>query len=262
MDGKSQERKLVERVERATEIPMLVLAALFVVVFLIGYWPDTSTSVQRIAAFAEDVIVALFAVELLVRVAVAERRWAYLRAHWLDVLVVIVPFLRPLRFLRVVRILQLLRFVPLLLRGMRGLRRVMGRYHGLNVLTIGLVAVITSAVLVARFERDAGGSIHDFGDGLWWAAATVTTVGYGDATPVTPEGRAIAVFLMVLGITLFGILTASVAAYFVERSEQQEESQSQQLLARIIRLEEQLERQHSILLQLHEAFATSSNVPT
>lgn len=256
MKGTIRERTLVERVERATEVPMLVLAALFVAAFIAGYWPGVSPRVERIAALAEDLIVALFAAELLVRVAVAERRWAYLRGHWLDVLVVIVPLLRPLRFLRVVRILQLLRFVPLLLRGMRGLRRVMGRYHGLYVLTIGLLAVITSAVLIARFERDAGGTIHDFGDGLWWAAATVTTVGYGDATPITPEGRAIAVFLMVLGITLFGILTASVAAYFVERSEQQEESQSHQLLAHITRLEEQLERQHGILLQLHEALAT------
>lgn len=146
--------------------------------------------------------VALFAAELVIKVAVAERRWAYLRAHWIDVLIVVVPFLRPLRALRVLRLL------PFLARGALGLRRVMGPYRGAYVLVIGLGAVLVSAALVAIFEQDADGSIPGFGDALWWAATTVTTVGYGDKFPVTPEGRAVAVFLMIIGIALFGMLTA------------------------------------------------------
>jgi voltage-gated potassium channel len=64
-----------------------------------------------------------------------------------------------------------------------------------------------------------GGNIHDFGQGLWWAVVTVTTVGYGDRYPVTPMGQGVAVVLMLAGIGLIGALTATVASYFVEQKE-------------------------------------------
>src|SRR3712207_302746 len=121
-------RDLAERIERVTEIPMLLLALAYVAAFLVGYLPDASERTHTIAAFAENVIIAIFAAELLVRVAVAERRLAYLRRHWLDVLIVVVPFIRPLRVLRIVRVL------PVLARVTVGLRRVMGSYRGTYVL--------------------------------------------------------------------------------------------------------------------------------
>jgi voltage-gated potassium channel len=62
-------------------------------------------------------------------------------------------------------------------------------------------------------------NIKSFGDGLWWALTTVTTVGYGDRFPTTTEGRAIAFGLMLVGISLMGVITASVAAWFVKMSQ-------------------------------------------
>ena len=68
-------------------------------------------------------------------------------------------------------------------------------------------------------ERSVEGSnIKNFGDGLWWAVTTVTTVGYGDRYPTTTEGRFLAVLLMIMGISLVGVITASVAAWFVKLS--------------------------------------------
>jgi voltage-gated potassium channel len=64
-----------------------------------------------------------------------------------------------------------------------------------------------------------GSNIKNFGDGLWWAMTTVTTVGYGDKFPVTTEGRFLAVALMIMGISLVGVITASVAAWFVKISD-------------------------------------------
>ncbi len=189
---------------------MLLLAIAYLPAFVIGYLPNASAETRSTAAFAENIIIALFAAELVVKVAVAERRLAYLRSHWIDVVIVLVPFLRPFRLLRI------LRLAPFLARGAAGLRQIMGPYRGAYVLTIGLMAVLMSAVLVALFERGGDGSIKGFGDALWWAATTVTTVGYGDKFPVTAEGRAVAVFLMVIGIALFGTLTAGIAAYFVQ----------------------------------------------
>ncbi len=88
---------LAQRINRVTELPMLCLAILYIPVFIVGYLPGVSSTVRSSAALAEYIIVALFAAELVIKVAVAERRWAYLRAHWIDVVIVVVPFLRPLR---------------------------------------------------------------------------------------------------------------------------------------------------------------------
>ncbi len=216
MNEAERNETLLERVERATELPMLVLALLYLAVFVTGYL-DVPPTIHEIAGFAEYLIIAAFAAELIVKVMVAERKLAYLRSHWLDVLIVVLPFLRPLRLLRLLRVALLL---ALVLRSVHGFRLVMGRYKGAYVLSVALVSVLASAALMAVFEaRAPGSSIHDFGDALWWAVATVTTVGYGDVTPHTPEGRAVAVFLMLVGITLFGMITAGLAAYFVKGTE-------------------------------------------
>ena len=79
-------------------------------------------------------------------------------------------------------------------------------------------------------------------DALWWAAATVTTVGYGDVFPKTPAGRGIAFLLMLIGISVFGVLTARVAALFVEANEDDDEhgKKLDEVLARLDRLEREL----------------------
>lgn len=124
-------------------------------------------------------------------------------------LIVVVPFLRPLRIVRVLRVL------PFVVRGATGIRTILGRYSGMYVLFAGVLSVLMSAFLMLVFERGTGGTIQTFGEALWWAAETVTAVGYGDVVPVTTGGRVVATILMVVGITLFGILTAGFAAYFV-----------------------------------------------
>ena len=73
------------------------------------------------------------------------------------------------------------------------------------------------AWLVLLFEENARASnIHDYPDALWWAIVTVTTVGYGDRFPVSAGGRAVAVVLMLVGIGLIGVLTATVASVFIK----------------------------------------------
>ena len=87
----------------------------------------------------------------------------------------------------------------------------------LKVILTALFIAYISAVQITITERAVESSnIKDFGDGLWWAISTVTTVGYGDYFPTTTEGKFIAVMLMVMGISLVGVITASVAAWFVK----------------------------------------------
>lgn len=145
-------------------------------------------------------------------------------------------------FLRFLGVLPVIRLFPFLLEAATMLRRIMGRYRGAYVLAVGLLSIVTSAIVVMLFERRAGGSIQTFGDALWWAAATITTVGYGDLSPVTTQGRVVAVFLMFVGIALFGVLTAGIAAYFVEGTNEGEEAVTmKELMAKLEEMDARLE---------------------
>jgi voltage-gated potassium channel Kch len=92
------------------------------------------------------------------------------------------------------------------------------KHHSLfRVLIAAAGTLFLGAWLVLLFEENAKGSnIHSYPDALWWAIVTVTTVGYGDRYPISAGGRAVAVVLMLVGIGLIGVLTATVASVFVK----------------------------------------------
>ena len=198
---------------------MLVLSLAIIPLLVVPYFVDFSPSVDRTFFAIDWLIWAVFAMEFAVKTYLAPRRLRYLRNNWFDVVFVAVPFLRPLRVVRSVRLLRALRaaraaslFAKVSVNG----REIFSR-HGLQyALVIGLVAIVGCAAATLYFERESGGSIDNFGTALWWAATTVTTVGYGDTYPTTAEGRGVAVLLMLIGITLFSVLTANIAAFFIE----------------------------------------------
>lgn len=87
-----------------------------------------------------------------------------------------------------------------------------------------MTAVALGSITVLDAEQDAkGANITTFGDALWWACTTVTTVGYGDRFPVTVQGRVVAVGLMLVGIAVVGAVTATIAAWLVSQVEQERE---------------------------------------
>ena len=105
-----------------------------------------------------------------------------------------------------------------------------------------------AAVELGFEQRAPGATIHNYGDALWWALVTVTTVGYGDKFPLTAGGRGVAVVLMLTGIGLIGALTATVASFFVDESANRDQQ----------RLEERLDR---IEMMLARALGQSSLQP-
>ncbi len=152
-----------------------------------------------------------FAIDLLIGTLRSENKKKYLLHHPLEIASVLLPFLRPLRLLRVIS------FGGLALQ-----KLAIGRQLTITV-KVALSALFISyisAVQITISERDVDGSnIKHFSDGLWWAVTTVTTVGYGDRYPTTTEGRLLAVLLMISGISLVGVITASVAAWFIKISQ-------------------------------------------
>ncbi len=184
------------------------------IAFLIAYaWPVLDPRLDPDArtwlTAVSWTIWAAFAGDFLARMVLAEDRTAYARRHWYDVALIVLPMLRPLRLLRLLALARVLN------RSAAGslVGQVTTYVVGVAVMSVGLASI---AVLDAeRGAHDA--NITTFGDAVWWASTTVTTVGYGDRFPVTTQGRFIAVALMVVGIAMVGAITASVAAWMVHQ---------------------------------------------
>jgi voltage-gated potassium channel len=192
-------------------------------------------------AAVELLIWAAFAVEVVVLFVLAPSKRRMLRDHWLDVLIVAAPFLRPLRIARVARVV---RAGSALGRSVAALQRISAR-RGTQTFGAVAVSLVTAGGLAAwAFERQhEDASIDSLADAMWWAVVTTTTVGYGDTFPVTPEGRAVAVVLMLTGIGLIGTVSANVAAYFVRSDEGSDLAEMSASLERVERkLDELLAR--------------------
>ena len=141
----------------------------------------------------------------------AENKKSYLKSHPIEIISIALPFLRPLRLLRVIS------FGALVIQ-----KNAVGRQLAITfkVFLFSILIAYIAAVQITITERDVETSnIKNFGDGIWWATTTITTVGYGDKFPTTSMGRFLAVGLMFVGISLMGVITASVAAWFVNMSQ-------------------------------------------
>ena len=196
---------LLIRIERATELPLLVLAFAMVPLLAASLFWDLTPHSERLVFIADVVVWALFAADLAVKTAIAPDRRGFLRQHWLDVLIVVVPFARPFRLLRI---------AVYGTRAFRGVARIFN-VDFLLVYAVGLVLII--ATIVTTAEEGSGSPLGSFLNSLWWALTTVTTVGYGDMVPSTPTGRVAGVVLMLGGVGLVGALTANFAAVMVRR---------------------------------------------
>jgi voltage-gated potassium channel len=196
---------------------LTVLALAFLVAFS---WPafvaEIDPQTQRILDYVQWISWIAFAVDLMIGLIAADKKIKFLMHHPLEVITVLLPFLRPLRLLRVIS------FGTLVIQ-----KVAVGRQFAitLKVFLASILMAYIAAVQITITERGVEGSnIKSFGDGLWWAVTTVTTVGYGDRFPTTSTGRVLAVCLMLVGISLMGVITASVAAWFVKMSQNDSEN--------------------------------------
>mgnify|MGYP000318075707 CR=1 FL=1 len=189
------------------------LAVAFLFAFSYPAFNETiSDSTNHYLGLIQWVCWFAFAVDLIYGIWKADNKKEFLKRHPLEIASVLLPFLRPLRLMRVISF------------GSLALQKVaIGRQFAITV-KVAISALFISyiaAIQITISERSIEGSnIKNFSDGLWWAVTTVTTVGYGDRYPTTTEGRLLAVLLMITGISLVGVITASVAAWFVKMSQE------------------------------------------
>lgn len=232
----------LDRYEHRTSRALIVLAFVFIAVYALPILePDLDPTARSMIEMVSWAIWFLFAIDLAVRVTLTDRPWRYLATHPIDVASVLLPALRPLRVLRVFTAAQ-----TMISRA--------GRFSFLRAtqaitMMAGLLVFI-AALAVLDAERAAGddANITGFPDALWWAATTVTTVGYGDRFPVTGTGRIVAAALMILGIALVGAVTAAVAGWFVSQTQGAAEAGERAVEERLSRLERQLAEIHAAVI--------------
>jgi voltage-gated potassium channel len=218
-------------------LSIYVLGALFVETAF-----KLPSEVSSLLSALDTAICFLFIWDFFYRLYRAEDRRAFLRWGWVD-LVSSIPMLEVFRWGRLVRVIRILR----ILRGVRSTKviintifdnRAKGTFSAVALISAVLVIFSTLAILNAETAPEA--NIKNAGDALWWAVATITTVGYGDKYPLSTEGRIIAAVLMTAGVGLFGTFTAYVASFFAQSRKRGDETEPE-LVTEIRLLRERME---------------------
>lgn len=222
------------RFKDATELPMSLLALLLGVLLAVPVVFDISAETETNLDLVGWLIWGVFVFEYLMLWWLAPDKWQMVRSHPIELLLVLVPILRPLRALRI-------------LQGMAGLgiatqsvRRMFARPGFHWFLAFATSILFVGALATFAFERGhPDAQITTLAEAAWWAIVTCTTVGYGDFAPVSPGGRGVAVILMLLGVSLISVITANIASFLVDTELADEHDE---LLRRFDELNDKLDR--------------------
>ena len=169
-------------------------------------------------------VTAFFALEYLARLYVANNKRNFFTSHIVDLLAIAPLF----RFFRIFRVLRLLKFLnsQTLKRWAQAFNEKASFFSFSvqeKVFEVGLVffslfcLVSVGAVGILAFEKGHNEQFETFGDGIWWAVVTLTTVGYGDKFPITTGGRYLAIFIMLTGLGFFALITSFISSFIIER---------------------------------------------
>ncbi len=198
----------LDRWEHRAEWPLAAVAALFLAAYSIEVLVQPKGLVARLLTLVTMLAWAVFTADYAARLYLAPDRKKWFFRHLVDLAVVLLPLLRPLRLLRLVVLVGALqKAIGNAIRGKVIIYTISG----------AVLLVYVGALAVYEAERGAPDAhITTFGHALWWAMATITTVGYGDMYPVTTTGRVMASLMMIGGISLVGSITATIASWIVQ----------------------------------------------
>lgn len=219
------------RTSRFYDLFMLALSLWVLVQLAIETLIELPATTMQVLAYVDLAICVVFIADWVFFLVRATDKLGYLRTRAIDLVssIPFVSFLRPLRVFRVVRIFRAFR----LLRGLRGVSAIMktiAANPARSALSIYLLA--TSLVYfycslgLYSFEKGVNPKVAGYGDVLWMAFTTMTTVGYGDVYPITPIGRLISAVLVLTGMGLFSLLTAGIATFLLERMKRAKQGKS------------------------------------
>lgn len=190
------------------EFFIFLLILLYLSITITGFTGSEVLNTQQIK-WIDYSFIFYFIIEYLVRLFIVNDKWKFVKDNVFD-LIALIPldaFFKVARLMRLVRLFRMMK-VSKTLKGIF-------KSGGLNYVFAFTFLVLTwGAASNFILERGHNTNINSFFDSLWWAIVTVSTVGYGDISPVTAGGKIIAGILMLVGIGLIGSITGSMAMYF------------------------------------------------
>jgi voltage-gated potassium channel len=196
--------------ERWSTLPLAILALLYLGLYSVEVLGHLPPAIFFDFVVVSDIIWGIFIIDFVVRFILSPQKVPFLKRNAIELVALILPFFRAFRMFRVIIALGFLSRVG------KTLNARINIYVGL-ILPL-LIYVCALGVYDAE-HKAPGANILNFGDSIWWAFVTICTIGYGDYYPVTFEGRAIAVLLMVAGLAFISVITVSVATMFLNRLE-------------------------------------------
>jgi len=208
---------------RAFDIFIQIIIVLSVLSFSVETIPGLPPSVIQGLVFFEVITVMIFTVEYLLRILVAENKPRFIFSFFGIVdLLAILPFyltamgidLRPIRALRMLQLVRILK----LARYSESMRRIHLAFKLVKedlvlFFFVAIIVLYLSAVGIYYCERLAQPEVfQSVFHSLWWAVATLTTVGYGDAYPITVGGKVFTFFVLVIGLGIVAVPSGLVAS--------------------------------------------------
>lgn len=232
---------------RRLEWPM---AAVVLWILLQWYLEETQAISPSLARVADWLVWLAFLVETTLLASLVRNPRRYLLRNWMNPVIVLIGFplfwqFAPLAGL--LRAIRLLLVLMLLVRLSKSVRKLLARHQLGHILAVAFFTIVLSGVLISHIDPSVG----SVWDGMWWAWVTMATVGYGDVVPHSPAGRLFGSLLIMFGVVVLSLLTASLAAFFiggdVEKVEQEEKETDRLLKEMATRLEhiEQLLQEQS-----------------
>ena len=229
----------------AYQLFMLALCVLALAIIVVQNLFAGDPEIEVLLQYADTAICIPFFIDFLLSLRRAPNRWRYFFTWgWLDLLSSIPTFDlarwgRLARIARIARVLRALRATTMLTRAVLRQRT---QSTTLGAAIVAFLLIVGSSTAILQFEKSDSANIRTAEDAVWWAFTTVTTVGYGDKFPTSSEGRLIAVLLMTGGISLFGALTAALAAWFLAPEKREQDDELTALRQEVAALREAVER--------------------
>lgn len=215
-------------------IQLLIIAS--IVIFSLETLPNLNDRTVMVLSILESVCITVFAIEYLLRLFVAKRKLKFVFSLWgmIDLLAIL-PFflfaygitlnliiLRAFRLLRLVRILKLGRYSKSLSRMVLAMK--IAREDLLLALAATLIMLLVASFGIYQFENPVQPEkFSSVFESLWWALATLTTVGYGDIYPITLGGRIFTGFILMIGLGIVALPAGIIASSLTEARKQQDD---------------------------------------
>lgn len=233
------------------DLPMILLA-----IWIIIEWYASAEGVfpPVLSVITDWLVWGFFLLETVLLTSLVDNKWRYLSSNWLNLMIILVAL--PLLWegkteIAALRTLRLFLILPLLLGVSRTVRRFLARNQLGITLLVALFIITAAGILIAGIDP----AIDNIWDGFWWAWVTVTTVGYGDIVPSSPAGKVFAGLLILFGLGLFSLITASFSAFLLSRDEEKILREEREELLELHRIQERLDRVEETLERVEKALA-------